>query len=102
VNAGVRNDFLSLKEPALVAFRPERDDSLNIAITSVFPSALFVQISNSLAVRQIRPCGVDEFEVFQTMFGYRGRSARDDPAPAEQSQPTNWRWPALHGEGVIT
>jgi anthranilate 1,2-dioxygenase large subunit len=68
--AGVRNDFLSLKEPALVAFHPEHDDKLNIAITSVFPSAVFVQISNSLAVRQIRPRGVDEVEIFQTMLGY--------------------------------
>jgi len=68
--AGVRNDFLSLQEPALVAFRREREDKLNIAITSVFPSAVFVQISNSLAVRQIRPRGVDEVEIFQTMLGY--------------------------------
>jgi anthranilate 1,2-dioxygenase large subunit len=72
--AGVRNDFLSLREPALVAFHPERADKLNIAITSVFPSAVFVQISNSLAVRQIRPRAVDEVEVFQTMLGYQ-----DDP-----------------------
>jgi len=70
-SARVRNDFLSLKEPALVTFHPERDDKLNIAITSVFPSAVFVQISNSLAVRQIRPRGVDEVEVFQTMLGYQ-------------------------------
>ena len=69
--ARVRNDFLSLKEPALVKFQPERPDKLNIAITSVFPSAVFVQISNSLAVRQIRPRGVDEVEVFQTMLGYQ-------------------------------
>jgi anthranilate 1,2-dioxygenase large subunit len=68
--AGVRNDILSLNEPALVAFHPEHDDKLNIAITSVFPSAVFVQISNSLAVRQIRPRGVDEVEIFQTMLGY--------------------------------
>jgi anthranilate 1,2-dioxygenase large subunit len=68
--AGVRNDFLSLKEPALVKFRPEREDKLNLVVTSVFPSAVFVQISNSLAVRQIRPRGVDEVEVFQTMLGY--------------------------------
>jgi len=69
-SASVRNDFLSLKEPALVTFHPERADKLNIAITSVFPSAVFVQISNSLAVRQIRPRGVDEVEVCQTMLGY--------------------------------
>src|SRR5260370_12223593 len=47
--AQVRNDFLSLKEPSLVAFHPQRDDKLNIAITSVFPSAVFVQISDSRA-----------------------------------------------------
>jgi anthranilate 1,2-dioxygenase large subunit len=40
----------------------------------VFPSAVFVQISNSLAVRQIRPRGIDEVEIFQTMLGYA-----DDP-----------------------
>jgi len=68
--AEVRNDFLSLKEPALVTFHPERADKLNIAITSVFPSAVFAQISNSLAVRQIRPRGIDEVEIFQTMLGY--------------------------------
>ena len=69
-SVGVRNDFLSLKEPALVAFHPEYADKLNLVVTSVFPSAVFVQISNSLAVRQIRPRGVDEVEVFQTMLGY--------------------------------
>ncbi len=72
--AQVRSNYLSLKEPELVRFRRERADRLNIAITSVFPSAVFVQISNSLAVRQIRPRGVDEVEVFQTMLGYA-----DDP-----------------------
>lgn len=68
--ARVRSNYLSLKEPELVRFRRERTDPLNIAITSVFPSAVFVQISNSLAVRQIRPRGVDEVEIFQTMLGY--------------------------------
>ena len=68
--AGVRSNFLSLKKPGLVTFRRERADCLNIAITSVFPSAVFVQISNSLAVRQIRPRGVDEHEVLQTLLGY--------------------------------
>ena len=72
--ARVRNDYLSLKEPAMVAFYPEHGDKLNLAVTSVFPSSVFVQISNSLAIRQIRPRGIDEFEVFQTMIGYE-----DDP-----------------------
>jgi anthranilate 1,2-dioxygenase large subunit len=72
--ARIRNDYLSLKEPDLVAFRRERNDNLNLVVTSVFPAAVFVQISNSLAIRQIRPRGVEEFEVFQTMLGYA-----DDP-----------------------
>ena len=72
--ARVRSNYLSLKEPELVRFRRERADPLNIAITSVFPGAVFVQISNSLAVRQIRPRGVDEVEIYQTMLGYA-----DDP-----------------------
>ncbi|HVH76711.1 MAG TPA: Rieske 2Fe-2S domain-containing protein [Stellaceae bacterium] len=67
---GVRSNYLRLKEPALVAFHRDRADNLNIAVTSVFPSTVLVQISNSLAVRQIRPRGVDEFEVHQTMIGY--------------------------------
>jgi anthranilate 1,2-dioxygenase large subunit len=73
-SAQVRNDYLSLKEPELVRFRPERNDNLGLVVTSVFPSAVFAQISNSLAVREIRPRGIDEFEVFQTMIGYA-----DDP-----------------------
>ena len=71
---GVRSDYLKLKEPALVAFRPERDDKLSLAIVSVFPTAVLAQISNSLAMRQIRTRGIDEHEVFSTVFGYE-----DDP-----------------------
>ncbi len=74
-NAQIRNDHLSLQEPDLVTFRRERDDNLNLVVTSVFPSSVFVQISNSLAMRQIRPRGVDEFEVFQTMLGYADDAA---------------------------
>jgi len=84
--ARVRRNYLSLKEPELARFRRERADALNIAITSVFPSAVFVQISNSLAVRQIRPRGVDEVEIFQTIARLRRRSARSDPAPAALGQ----------------
>ena len=68
--AQVRSNYLSLQEPELVRFRRERADPLNIVVTSVFPAAVFVQISNSLAVRQIRPRGVGELEVYQTMLTY--------------------------------
>ena len=60
-----------MRDEGLVAFRREREDGLNLVVTSVFPSSVFVQISNSLAVRQIRPRGVNEVEVFQTMLGYQ-------------------------------
>ncbi len=73
-DAHIRNDYLSLQEPDLVAFHRERNDNLNLVVTSVFPSSVFVQISNSLAIRQIWPRGVEEFDVFQTMIGYA-----DDP-----------------------
>ena len=72
--ARVRSNYLTLREPELVKFRRERDDPLNLVVTSVFPGSVFVQISNSLAIRQIRPRGLDEVEVFQTMLGYA-----DDP-----------------------
>jgi phenylpropionate dioxygenase-like ring-hydroxylating dioxygenase large terminal subunit len=94
--ARVRSNYLSLKEPELVRFRRERADPLNIAITSVFPSAVFVQISNSLAVRQIRPRGIDEVEVFQTMLGYADDSP-DMPCtgcarPTSSARPGSSRW----------
>jgi anthranilate 1,2-dioxygenase large subunit len=69
-SARVRNDRLTLREPSLVEFHQERDDKLNLIATSIFPSAVFIQISNSLAIRQIRPRGVDMVEVHQTMLGY--------------------------------
>src|ERR1700752_4002220 len=45
-DARIRNDYLSLQEPDLVAFRRERNDNPNLVVTSVFPSSVFVQISN--------------------------------------------------------
>jgi anthranilate 1,2-dioxygenase large subunit len=68
--ANIRNDHLTLRAPKLVEFRRERADNLNLIITSIFPGVVFAVISNSLAIRQIRPRGVDEVEVHQTMLGY--------------------------------
>jgi len=73
--ANIRNDRLALQEPGLVTYRPERPgDRLNLIATSVFPGSVFMVLSNSLAIRQIRPRGIDEVEVHQTMLGYA-----DDP-----------------------
>ena len=72
--ANIRNDYLSLRAPGLVAFRRERADNLNLIVTSIFPGMVLAVISNSLAIRQIRPRGVDAVEVHQTLLGYA-----DDP-----------------------
>jgi anthranilate 1,2-dioxygenase large subunit len=63
----------TLREPSLAEFKPERDD-LSVAIVSLFPNCIFQQIANSVATRQIRPRGPNEFEIFQTIIGYQ-----DDP-----------------------
>jgi len=68
--ANIRNDYLRLRDPRLVGFRSEHPDNLNLAVTTVFPNGVFVQINNSLATRQIRPKGVGCFEVYQTLIGY--------------------------------
>ena len=48
----------------------EYEDGYGSTICSVFPNAGFQQIRNSLATRQIRTKGVDEFELFWTLFGF--------------------------------
>jgi anthranilate 1,2-dioxygenase large subunit len=63
-------DRLALHDPGFLAFRPELPDNLNLAVTSIFPNAILVQINNALMTRQIRPKAVGEFEVYQTLFGY--------------------------------
>ncbi|HUZ31686.1 MAG TPA: Rieske 2Fe-2S domain-containing protein [Xanthobacteraceae bacterium] len=62
---------IQLQENSMVKYIPDRNDDISIAIGSLFPSSFFIQISNSLATRQIRPRGPGEFEVFQTLLGYQ-------------------------------
>jgi anthranilate 1,2-dioxygenase large subunit len=62
---------IKLKEGSIVKYYPDRNDDINIAIVSLFPNGFIIQISNSLATRQIRPRGPAEFEVFQTLIGYQ-------------------------------
>jgi anthranilate 1,2-dioxygenase large subunit len=66
----VREGVLTLREPRMVEYHPEYDDGVTLSICSVFPNACFQQISNSLATRQIRPKGIDAFELVFTIFGY--------------------------------
>ena len=73
--ARVSDHGLTLAEPSLVAFHPDSFDDLSVAIVSIFPNCIFQQIGNSVATRQIRPRGPDEFEIFQTVLGYADDSA---------------------------
>ena len=59
---------LLFTDRALVA--DDRAPGLSRCEENRIPNAVFLQISNRLAVRQIRSLGVDEVEIFQTMLGY--------------------------------
>ena len=64
------NAAFRLEDPSLLAGRKEFDDGITLVILSVFPNLVVQQIANTLAVRQIVPCGVDSFELVWTHFGY--------------------------------
>ena len=57
-------------EFSLLKYVPEFADGMNLAAPTIFPNMLLIQINNTLGTRQIRPKGVDSFEIFQTLFGY--------------------------------
>lgn len=67
----LRANQLRLEDPRLLAFTPELGDDLGLSILSVFPNAAFQQISNSLAARQVRTRGVNELELFWTLYGFQ-------------------------------
>ncbi len=61
----------SLSDTSLMEGRPDFDDNINLAITSIFPSVVVQQIMNTLATRHIRPKAPDDFELYWTYFGYQ-------------------------------
>jgi anthranilate 1,2-dioxygenase large subunit len=66
----VHESQLRLEDPSMVRNIPEFDDGISLAICGLFPNATIHQISNSLATRQLRTFGPDEFELYWTLFGY--------------------------------
>ena len=60
----------TLADPSLLAGVPEFDDGITLVILALFPGLVVQQIANTLAVRQILPKGVDNFELVWTQFGY--------------------------------
>ncbi len=69
-DANVREGRLRLKDDEFINYVPEYEDGVSISICSVFPNAVFQQIRNSLAARQIRTKGVGAFELLYTLYGY--------------------------------
>lgn len=64
------DSVLQLADPSLLRYQDEYPDNISLSILSIVPNSVFHQISNSLATRQIRTRGTDEFELFWTYYGY--------------------------------
>ena len=75
----------SLSDPSLMEGRPDFNDNINLAITSIFPSVVVQQIMNTLATRHIRPKAPDEFELYWTYFGYADDDAETTAARLKQA-----------------
>ena len=59
-----------LLDTSLLKFWPDFPDKKTAIIMNIFPSVTVQQISNTLATRQLRPKGVDGFELVWTLFGF--------------------------------
>ncbi|MGH8596756.1 MAG: aromatic ring-hydroxylating oxygenase subunit alpha [Gammaproteobacteria bacterium] len=68
-------DNVKLKDPSMLQVRREFAEQTSNHIQTIFPSTVVQQIHNTLAVRQVLPKKVDEFELIFHFFGYRD----DDP-----------------------
>jgi len=75
----------ALSDPSLMQGRPDFNDNINLAITSIFPSVILQQIMNTLATRQIRPKAADEFELYWTYFGYQDDDEQTTAARLKQA-----------------
>jgi anthranilate 1,2-dioxygenase large subunit len=62
---------IKLADNRMLTYHPEFPDDFSLAIASVFPGAVFHQIGNSLATRQVRPRGPHEFDLYWTFYGYQ-------------------------------
>lgn len=66
----VHESKMKLLDPSILKYHAEWADGVSLAICGVFPNLIVHQIDNSLATRQVRTFGKDEFELFWTLFGY--------------------------------
>lgn len=68
----------TLADPSLLAGRPEFEDCKSAVIQTIFPGLVLQQIANTLAVRQVLPKGVGNFELVWVYFGYADDDAEMD------------------------
>ncbi|MGV0688127.1 Rieske 2Fe-2S domain-containing protein [Mycolicibacterium thermoresistibile] len=61
---------LRLENPELVENWQEFDEIITNHLQCIFPQLVVMQIQNVLAVRNVLPKGVDEFELIFNFFGY--------------------------------
>ncbi len=74
----------TLNDPSLLAGRPEFEDGKSAVIQTIFPGLVLQQIANTLAVRQVLPKGVGNFELVWVYFGYADDDAEMDQIRQKQ------------------
>ena len=66
---------LTLLDPAVTEWTDEFGDGITLQILSVFPTFVVQQHLNSIAVRHLRPSGLETCEVAWTYLGFEGDDA---------------------------
>ena len=64
-----RHDY-ALADPGVIDSVDEFGDGIGVQILSVFPSFVLQQVRNSIAIRQILPCGPEATELRWTYLGF--------------------------------
>src|SRR5246127_191380 len=78
---GLRSDSdLRLEDPSVIESVDEYGDGVSVQILTVFPSMILQQIRNTIAVRVVRPRGIDKTELDWIHLGFED----DDEAMSER------------------
>ena len=80
-NAGLRSESqFRLQDPSVVESVDEYGDSISVQILTIFPGMVLQQVRNTIAVRVVRPRGVDKTELEWIHLGFDS----DDEAMTER------------------
>lgn len=69
-SADLVHDIERFSDERMALFVDEFKDGRASSVCSLFPNAVFQQLRSSLATRQIRPRGPEQFELLWTLFGF--------------------------------